>query len=611
MPVRTLFSWLLMSSAMLLGLPPIAAGDLGRLEVKIHTPRTDQTLTGSEASVHVDGAVSIGSGVTQLDVFFVLDTSRSLDASDPYEDRLKGAEGLIDSLPSWADIRVGVVGFDREAELVLPLTSDRKAVVDALRGLDRLGFTNIAGGIRTALAGFDASTRPDASRAILLFTDGRSDATAAREAMTEARAQGVAIHSLMLGSDPMGKELLSELAHATGGDFVQVTDARDLPHLLSALRTTGVEKVTLRLNDWPPIPTTLADGRFTAQMHLSVGENRILATATSFDGQTESDVVTIVLRPPGCSELQIQATVEGRPAVSVSERSVEIVFDSSGSMWAQIDGRAKMDVAKETIGQALVWLPPDLRLSLRAYGHQHRRQEHHCRDTQLLVTPGWGNHSRIAEAIAHLRPRGQTPIAHSLAQIARDMSGIQGEKAVILVTDGIESCGGDVVAAARALQKTGPIPVHVIGFGLESTIDSDLDRLRAIADASGGKFLTASTAAELRDALSTSVGAPYAVVRDGSTVARGTLGADEVLRLSPGDYVVNLETTPALSIPVTLDSEARHGVTFELKNGSLSHSTWREPAEYSQCEPEVDSPPRTLPAAPTPGLTPIGPPSQE
>ena len=188
-------------------------------------------------------------------------------------------------LPSAAEAGIYLQSIDEgKAELVLPLTSDRKAVVDALRGLDRLGFTNIAGGIRTALAGFDASTRPDASRAILLLTDGRSDPTAARETMTEARAQGVAIHSLMLGSDPMGKELLSELAHETGGDFVQVTDSRDLPHLLSALRTTGVEKVTLRLNDWPPIPATLVDGRFTAQMHLSVGENRILATATSFDG---------------------------------------------------------------------------------------------------------------------------------------------------------------------------------------------------------------------------------------------------------------------------------------------------------------------------------------
>jgi Mg-chelatase subunit ChlD len=611
MPVRTVFSWLLISSALLLGLPSMASGDLGRLQVKIHTPRMDQTLTGSEASVDVDGAVSIGSGVTQLDVFFVLDTSRSLDASDPYEDRLKGAEELIYSLPSWADIQVGVVGFDREAELVLPLTSDRKAAVDALRGLDRIGFTDIAEGIRTALAGFDATARPDASRAILLFTDGRSDVAAAREAMTEARAQGVAIHSLMLGSDPMGKELLSELAQTTGGAFVQVKDARDLPHLLPALRTTGVENVTLRLNDWPPIPTTLVDGRFTAQMRLRTGENRIVATATSFDGQTESDVVTVILQPPGCSELQIQATVDGRPAVSVSERSVEIVFDSSGSMWAQIDGKAKMDIAKETVEQALGWLPPELRLSLRAYGHQHRRQEHHCRDTQLLVAPGWSNRSQIAEAITLLRPKGQTPIAHSLAQIAGDMSGIQGEKAVILVTDGIESCGGDAVAAARALQEAGAIPVHVIGFGLESAIDSDLGRLRAIADASGGLFLTADTAAELRDALSTSAGAPYAVVRDGTIVARGTLGANEVLRLPPGDYVVDLETTPALSIPVTLDSEARHGVTLELKNGSLAHSTWRKPGEYSQCEPEADSPPQTLPAAPAPDLTPTGPHSQE
>ena len=80
--------------------------------------------------------------------------------------------------------------------------------------------------------------------------------------------------------------------------------------------------------------------------------------------------------------------------------------------------------------------------------------------------------------------------------------------AVVLVTDGIESCGGDPAASAGALQGEGRFPVHVIGFGLSGAENADLDSLRAIADASGGRFITAGNARELRDALAPGAAGP-------------------------------------------------------------------------------------------------------
>ena len=214
-----------------------------------------------------------------------------------------------------------------------------------------------------------------------------------------------------------------------------------------------------------------------------------------------------------------------------------------------------------------------------------------------------GNRILIERAVAGFSPRGQTPLAYSLEQVAHDFAGVEGERAVVLVTDGIESCGGDPVAAARALQERGPVPVHVIGFGLGKSEDEDAASLRAIADASGGRFVTAGSAEELRDALSATVGTAFRVMRGGQPVAQGSLGAEELLHLPPGDYEVAFESAPPLRVPVTMTSEEKLVVTLERSDGRVSHSDVRWPAEYTACGPggvAVRPQPRRVPAAPAP-----------
>ena len=279
------------------------------LRVAIEAPRADLHLTNWERSIEVQGRASVFGGLQYLDLVLVLDTSKSLVRTDTMNYRTRGAIGLVQKLPMRSDVRVGVVDFDRSADVLLPLTADRDAVVEALRGLDRAGSTDLAKGVLAALDELDRSTRQDSSRVILLFTDGKTNAEKARRATEEARRRGVAIHSLLLGSSKAGAEVLREIAAGTGASFIHVTDPERLPEAFLSLRTTGVDTVTLRVNGSAPIPALLAGGRFSARVPLRPGENSIVATATSLGGTVSTATAGVTVSGP--MSLAIETPTDG------------------------------------------------------------------------------------------------------------------------------------------------------------------------------------------------------------------------------------------------------------------------------------------------------------
>jgi len=679
--------WLALGAALILATAGGAAAQVGELRVEIHEPGQGRLFTSLQPEVEVVGGASIFGGVKHLDLFLVLDTSKSLNRTDPKDYRAAGAIALVRHLPAKSDIQLGVVDVDGNAELIAPLTTDRAAIVRSLRSLDRHGSTDLADGIRAALEGFEQRARPGSSRVMLLFTDGKSNEKRALEATEEARRRGVAVHTLLLGSDDEGTELLGAIAARTGGSFIRVTDPARLPEAFLNLRTTGVESVTLSVNGSAPIPaqlaggtftgsvplrvgdnriratavslagerrhaevtvivadrltlsidepldgtlyvrdetealvsgsaslfagvddellsahpdhgirrvvlrvdqsppfaTTYANGRFEGRVMLHEGENRILATATSVDGRVADTSVVVSVRPPGCGELEVRALRNGAPALSLSDRAVEIVVDASGSMWGQLGGRSKIEIAKEILRDSLDWLPSDLQIALRVYGHQSPRERRDCTDSQLVVPFGAESRSGIRSAIAAVKPRGQTPLGYSLERVAADFGAFPGERAVVLVTDGIESCGGDPVEAARALQAGGSLPVHVIGFGLGGDGEEDQASLRRIAEVSSGQFLTARSAEELRAALSVTVGTAFRVSRAGTVVAQGTLGAPGVFRLPPGDYTVRVESLPPQEAPVRLASEQASILTLDRRDAGVRREVRSHPTEYTSC----------------------------
>ena len=564
------------------------AAEQGALQIEIQSPSLDLNLSEGETTVEVEGIASAIGGVRYLDMIFVMDTSQSLRSTDPNDFRSEGAVGLVRSLSPRSDIKIGVVSFDSKGALVQPMTSERDLVVEALRDLPRSGSTNLAAGLLTALRELEKSGRPDSSRVIMLFTDGKSNERKAYDAAIQSHHQGVTVQTLLLGSDTKGTSILDTVAWATGGSFVQVKDPAELPKAFLDLRTTGVDSVTLSVNGSDPAAAKLAGGTFTGNVPLEVGENRIVAFATSLDGQTQESAVTVNVRDASCAALEVAAVKEGRSVISLDDRSVEIVVDASRSMWGRMHGEPKMVVAKEILQDVSYWFPEDLNLALRAYGSTSPSESADCADSALLVPFGDENREPIRAAIAGLRPLGQTPIAYALNQAARDFGALQDDRAVVLVTDGIESCGGDPVQAARELREQG-ITVHLIGFGLGNGADEDTASLQAVANASGGRYVTAGSAEELKAALVQTVATSFSVFKGSIEVASGSLGSDERLFLPEGEYRVELDSSPPKSVQISLAPRDQLKLTLQKEKDVVSHFERRARMEHRSCEDVVAS----------------------
>ncbi len=147
------------------------------------------------------------------------------------------------------------------------------------------------------------------------------------------------------------------------------------------------------------------------------------------------------------------------------------VLDGSGSMNAQWgDDQSRMDVAKNILSRLVdsLRIDPKVELALRVYGHRYSRQSNNCNDSQLEIPFGKQNHQAIIRKIKEITPRGVTPITYSLEQSAKDFPANQGYRNIlILITDGVESCGGDPCQVSIDLQKKGIfLRPFIIGLGV-------------------------------------------------------------------------------------------------------------------------------------------------
>lgn len=174
------------------------------------------------------------------------------------------------------------------------------------------------------------------------------------------------------------------------------------------------------------------------------------------------------------------------------------VLDGSGSMWGRVEGTPKITVAKDTLADLIARMPDNVQTGLTVYGH---RRKGDCNDIQELVPPGPADKARITEVMRAITPKGKTPIAAALRQVAERVKTREGETTVVLVSDGIETCGADPCQATRALKESGAgFIVHVVGFdvGRKAT-----EQLQCIAAAGGGHYFPAANAGELARALQT------------------------------------------------------------------------------------------------------------
>ena len=175
-----------------------------------------------------------------------------------------------------------------------------------------------------------------------------------------------------------------------------------------------------------------------------------------------------------------------------------LILDASGSMWGKLGNRTKIEAARSVVRDLVGQLPAQAKLGLVAYGH---RQKSECSDIEVLVPAGSADKTALADKVDKLNPLGMTPITRAFEQAAASAAGAGKPGTIVLVTDGLETCGGDPCGAVRRARQAGQKFIfHVVGFDVAK---ENVSSLECAAQAGGGLYLPAANADELYAALLT------------------------------------------------------------------------------------------------------------
>lgn len=191
--------------------------------------------------------------------------------------------------------------------------------------------------------------------------------------------------------------------------------------------------------------------------------------------------------------IALPTTVLANPQVAPATM---VVLDASGSMWGRLQGRSKIEIARSVLKSSTQNLPENTSVGLVAYGHRRQKD---CGDIELVLP--LGNNKRSLGYVANgIVPKGRTPITDAVRLAADQMQNRYRQSSVILISDGLETCGGDPCALARDLSARGlSFTTHVIGFNFETK--TNRQSISCLAEETGGLFLEANNEKELSRAL--------------------------------------------------------------------------------------------------------------
>ena len=289
-----------------------------------------------------------------------------------------------------------------------------------------------------------------------------------------------------------------------------------------------------------------------------------------------------------------------------------LVLDSSGSMSEPAGGgTSRIAAAKQALTRVVRQLPDESTVGLRVYGATVFDKQHQgaCTDSQLAVPPGTDNRQDLLDAIAAVKPYGETPIAYALRQAAKDI-GDEGKRSVVLVSDGIATCAPDPCKVAAELASSG-VDLHIDVVGL-SVAGRAREQLQCIAQQGKGTYYNADSAADIAKTLtrvSQRAVRPFTLT---GTPVEGTRTAEDAPTITAGQWTDVVggkgstdavrhyrvqRTIPGSTIHVTattrgtVDKWDQIGVTLTGTDGSQcdKEDDYRDVDQYSILSAEVVS----------------------
>jgi Ca-activated chloride channel family protein len=231
-----------------------SAGEAVALEARISAVGPGHRSRGVlQIGLSTAGATATGARAP-CDLVLVVDCSGSMAGDHKLERVREALRTLVGRLAG--DDRVGIVAYDDEARVVLPMTrrAARGAIESAIDSLQPGSATNLHGGL---ILGADLAQQccdRQATRRVLLLTDGIANRGVTDPhhiaADARARARGAGISTIGVGQD-VQHELLRTIARETRGQHHFVADAGDVAKVfvaeLQSLLVPSARKVRLSL----------------------------------------------------------------------------------------------------------------------------------------------------------------------------------------------------------------------------------------------------------------------------------------------------------------------------------------------------------------------------
>jgi len=404
-------------------------------------------------------------------------------------------------------------------------TGDPLTAFSALNRYDwRDSSSNAEGG---ALGGAQQLANRPGSRAIILITDYQTGASynQRNETLEALRKTGARVFAFAIPSD-------------SGAD--QAGIERSLMELLAAV-SGGSARYAGTTSD-----LELAFARTAAA--LRAPKDYLLTAAVSFK-PPEPGLVSVLVP----DDIAPQATAP-------KDRGVLVILDASGSMLKKLGKKRRIDIAKETLTQLTqVMLPEGTPFAMRVFGDT---KPDSC-ETNLRVPLAPLDRAAAKAAVDAIKSvnKAKTAIGASLAQAASDL-GTGGQKLIILITDGEETCDGDPLAAINGLKEAGlDVRVSIVGFAVD---DQALkDTFAEWASAGGGGYFDATKSEELAPAVARALLPSYEVVdASGAIIATGVAGGPP-LEVPPGTYTIRVLSDPVKEYPgVVVESGGAVSVTL-------------------------------------------------
>lgn len=158
-----------------------------------------------------------------------------------------------------------------------------------------------------------------------------------------------------------------------------------------------------------------------------------------------------------CGSITLGLVVPKAHAQQTKPVKILFLLDGSSSMlddWQP--GKQRFEVAGQLITaivDSIQRVNPDVEFALRVFGHQYTVQQNNCFDTKLEVPYSRQNLHQIRARLKYISPRGVSPIAYSLKLTAEE-NFVRSDRyaySIILLTDGGESCGGNMCEVINSL----------------------------------------------------------------------------------------------------------------------------------------------------------------